>query len=90
MDITKTQSYNVPAEKQKQAEAPASADTIGKEAFLKLLVAQIRNQDPLNPADGVQFLTQLAQFSELEQMMGIRKEVELLRQDQGNKTEGEN
>ena len=45
---------------------------VNKETFLQLLVAQIKNQNPLNPADGVQFLTQLAQFSELEQMMGIR------------------
>lgn len=49
-----------------------------KDAFLRLLVAQIKNQNPLNPADGVQFLTQLAQFSELEQMIGIRQELESL------------
>jgi flagellar basal-body rod modification protein FlgD len=52
-----------------------------KDAFLRLLVAQIRNQNPLNPADGVQFLTQLAQFSELEQMITMRQEVEGLRDD---------
>lgn len=52
-----------------------------KDTFLKLLVAQIRNQNPLNPADGVQFLSQLAQFSELEQMMQIRTEIEALRTD---------
>lgn len=42
----------------------ASQDT-----FLQLLVAQIKNQDPLNPTDGTQFLTQLAQFSSLEQQL---------------------
>jgi flagellar basal-body rod modification protein FlgD len=42
-----------------------------KETFLQLLVAQIKNQNPLNPADGVQFLSQLAQFSELEQLMDM-------------------
>jgi len=36
--------------------------TVTKNMFLQLLVAQIKNQDPLSPADGVQFLTQLAQF----------------------------
>jgi flagellar basal-body rod modification protein FlgD len=56
-----------------------AAQQLGKETFLKLLVAQIKNQNPLNPADGVEFLTQLAQFSELEQMMGVRSEVEALR-----------
>jgi flagellar basal-body rod modification protein FlgD len=44
--------------------------------FLQLLVAQIQNQDPLNPADSMQFVTQLAQFSELEQVMGIRQDIE--------------
>ena len=59
--------------------APAAKDPVNKETFLQLLVAQIRNQNPLNPADGVQFLTQLAQFSELEQMMEIRNEISALR-----------
>ena len=47
---------------------------------MQLLVAQIKHQNPLNPADGTQFLTQLAQFSELEQMVAIRDEVSTLRQ----------
>ena len=54
---------------------------VNKEAFLQLLVAQIKNQNPLNPADGAQFLSQLAQFSELEQMLGIRSELVGLRED---------
>ena len=54
-----------------------------QETFLKLLVAQIRNQDPLNPADSIEFLTQLAQFSQLEQMLGIREEIKGLREDLG-------
>jgi len=44
--------------------------------FLQLLVAQIKNQDPLQPADSVQFLSQLAQFSQLEQLIGIRQELQ--------------
>jgi flagellar basal-body rod modification protein FlgD len=51
-----------------------------KETFLKLLVAQIRNQNPLNPADGIEFLSQLAQFSQLEQMLVIRSELETIRE----------
>ena len=54
---------------------------VNKEAFLQLLVAQIKHQNPLNPADGAQFLSQLAQFSELEQMLGIRSEIAGLRED---------
>jgi len=58
---------------------PDSGEMIGKDAFLRLLVAQIRNQNPLEPADGIQFITQLAQFSELEQVIQIRQGVEALR-----------
>lgn len=43
-----------------------------KETFLKLLVAQLKNQDPMKPLDGMEFVGQLAQFSQLEQLMGIR------------------
>lgn len=57
----------------------ASAATLTKDSFLRLLVAQIKNQNPLNPADGVQFLTQLAQFSELEQLLSIREDVGAIR-----------
>ena len=49
-----------------------------KDTFLKLLVAQIKNQDPLSPADGLQFVTQLAQFSGLEQSMQMRQELEAI------------
>lgn len=53
-------------------------DIVGKDDFLRLLVAQIRNQNPLNPADGIEFLSQLAQFSQLEQLIGIRAQLEAL------------
>jgi flagellar basal-body rod modification protein FlgD len=49
--------------------------------FLQLLVAQIKNQDPLNPSDGVQFLTQLAQFQQLEQSMNMGQDVSAIRTD---------
>jgi len=69
-------------------QAPASEVDPGqiasKTAFLRLLVAQIRHQNPLNPADGVQFLTQLAEFSELEQLIGIRQALEAM----GDEAEG--
>jgi len=47
--------------------------------FLQLLVAQLKNQDPMNPADGTQFVAQLAQFSELEQVMAIRADADSMK-----------
>ncbi|GAA1801018.1 hypothetical protein GCM10009682_23370 [Luedemannella flava] len=41
---------------------------LGQDAFLKLLVAQLKYQDPSNPADGTQFLAQTAQFTQLEKL----------------------
>lgn len=60
-------------------EAPAAPRTdplANKAVFLQLLVAQIKNQDPLNPTDGVQFLSQLSQFTTLEQTMGMREDLQ--------------
>ena len=43
----------------------------GENAFLKLLVEQLKHQDPLAPQDGAQFVAQLAQFNSLEQLISI-------------------
>jgi flagellar basal-body rod modification protein FlgD len=44
---------------------------LGKNEFIKLLVAQMQNQDPLSPMDGQQMAAQLAQFSSVEQLMSL-------------------
>jgi flagellar basal-body rod modification protein FlgD len=46
---------------------------IGTSQFLQLLVAQLKNQDPLNPVDNQQFIAQLATFSSLEQLISINQ-----------------
>jgi flagellar hook assembly protein FlgD len=52
------------------------ATGLGNETtFLTLLVTQLQNQDPLNPADSTQFVTQLAQFSQLEDLQNINQNV---------------
>ena len=67
---------------QTQTAAPTAASTdplANKEVFLSLLVAQIKNQDPLNPTDSVQFLTQLSQFTQTEQTLGIRDDLKQIK-----------
>lgn len=51
-----------------QASAP---NEIGKDQFLQLLVAQLKNQDPMNPMENEDFAVDLAQFSQLEQLISI-------------------
>jgi flagellar basal-body rod modification protein FlgD len=54
----------------------AGAAAPNEQMFLQLLVAQLKNQDPMSPTDGTQFVSQLAQFSELEQVIAIRGDIE--------------
>lgn len=49
---------------------------LGKDDFLKLMLLQMRHQDPLNPMDNEQMLSQMAQFSSLEQMSNLNKNFE--------------
>jgi flagellar basal-body rod modification protein FlgD len=85
---------------QAQAQAQAAGGTSGsststansvgsltsEQTFLQLLVAQIQNQDPLNPTDSIQFVGQLVQYSELEQLMGINQGVQTLTADTSSTT----
>ena len=55
---------------------------LGQEQFLQLLVAQMQNQDPINPMDGKEFASQLAQFNSVEQLIGVNNGLESLQQSQ--------
>jgi flagellar basal-body rod modification protein FlgD len=56
--------------------ANTGTSSLGNEqVFLQLLVAQIKNQDPMNPTDSTTFMTQLAQFSDLEQLISLNTTV---------------
>lgn len=63
------------------AKAPALATDglADKTTFLKLLVSQIKNQNPLSPQDGTAFVAQLAQFSQVEQLVSIRQDLDSIK-----------
>ena len=56
----------------------ASSTAPSQQMFLQLLVAQIKNQDPTSPSDPAQFVAQLAQFSQLEQVIAIRQDADAM------------
>jgi flagellar basal-body rod modification protein FlgD len=49
---------------------------LGKDAFLQLLVSQLKHQDPMKPMDDTSFIAEMAQFSSLEQMQNMNKLLE--------------
>ena len=57
--------------------------TVTQDDFLKLLIAQLQNQDPLQPMDNQQFAVQLATFNSLEQLIGINDKLGNLQTEQG-------
>jgi flagellar basal-body rod modification protein FlgD len=64
------------------------SDAVGRDAFLKLLVTQLQHQNPLEPQPDGEFLAQLAQFSSLESLQDIQKDMAALRSlvEQGSAT----
>ncbi len=62
-------------------ETKLPADKLGadKATFLRLLVTQLRHQNPLSPSDGVEFVTQLAQFTSLEQSTQMSQDIAEIR-----------
>ncbi len=59
------------------AQAAGSSNSLANQnTFLQLLVAQLQHQDPTQPMDGTTFVTQLAQFSDLQQNAGTRQDLD--------------
>ncbi|MFA5385549.1 MAG: flagellar hook capping FlgD N-terminal domain-containing protein [Eubacteriales bacterium] len=74
---------SVTAENTQQTQGSQSTKSIlDKDSFLKLMVAQMVNQDPFNPQDSGAFLTQLAQVTQLEQMINLNDQINSLVQSQ--------
>jgi flagellar basal-body rod modification protein FlgD len=59
--------------------APTAA--VNQNMFLQLLVTQLQNQDPMNPTDSTTFVTQLAQFQQLEQSVNSGQDISAMRKD---------
>ncbi len=60
------------------AEPDGPNGELGRDDFLAMLVAQLENQDPLNPQEGTEFTAQLAQFTSLEQLLNMRESIDSL------------
>jgi flagellar basal-body rod modification protein FlgD len=57
----------------------SSANSLAsQQTFLQLLVAQLQNQDPTQPVQGTEFITQLATFSDVEQNLAVRQDVDAI------------
>ena len=70
IDVSQVDSTGTPSTPEK-----TGPQQLGQDDFLKLLITQLKNQDPLKPTDNTEFVSQLAQFSQLEQ---TAKQAELL------------
>ena len=68
------------------AGAPQDNGVMGKDSFMKLLVTQLSNQDPMSPSDPTQFVSQLAQFTSLEQLVGLNEGLNILAMTQAAAT----
>jgi flagellar basal-body rod modification protein FlgD len=72
---TSSSSTGAAAETGATSTPAARAQTLGSDAFLKLLVIKLQNQDPTNPQSDTDFIAQLATFSSLEQLTSINKAI---------------
>jgi len=63
------------------ATVTTGAVQVTENMFMQLLVAQLKNQDPMSPEDGTQFVSQLAQLQQLEQSVNTGLDVAAIRAD---------
>lgn len=72
-NISKVQEYRYRYYDDETENKKTQGGDLDKDAFLRLLVTQLQNQDPLSPMEDREFIAQMAQFSSLEQMQNLNK-----------------
>ncbi|WP_029269742.1 flagellar hook assembly protein FlgD [Virgibacillus alimentarius] len=65
-----------------QSTSRSPGNQLGKDEFMKILMTQLQNQDPLNPMDDREFVSQMTTFSSLEQLMNMRSSIDNLVESQ--------
>lgn len=78
LSVTAQNTVGQPAEVAPGIVTDTSKTELGKDAFLQLLVLQMQSQDPLNPMDNTEMVSQLAQFSALEAQTNLNESFEIL------------
>lgn len=66
-----------------KAASKSDSSTLGKDDFLKILITQLQNQDPMQPMEDKDFIAQMAQFSALEQTTNMASQLEAMRYSPG-------
>lgn len=69
--VNGTAASDVLSQYQLKSQGAAQKDELGKNEFMELMIAQLKNQNPLEPQDNGDFIAQLAQFSSLEEMQKL-------------------
>jgi flagellar basal-body rod modification protein FlgD len=79
--------YIISSASNENTSSSSGTDELGKDEFLKLFIAQIQYQDPLNPLDSAEFTAQLAQFSSVEQLYGMNSKLGNIEETMNNQSE---